>query len=33
VVNRVMPMNNATGMTDQERDEFARWFKAGAKTQ
>jgi uncharacterized membrane protein len=32
VVTKIMPMNNATSMTDQERDEFARWFKAGART-
>jgi uncharacterized membrane protein len=33
VVTKIMPMNNATGMTDQEREEFARWFNAGAKTE
>jgi len=32
VVTRIMPMNNATGMTDEERAMFARWFQAGAKT-
>lgn len=31
VVTRVMPMNNATGMTEQERGLLAQWFKAGAK--
>jgi uncharacterized membrane protein len=31
VVSRVMPMNNATGMTEEERALLAQWFKAGAK--
>ena len=33
VVSRVMPMNNATQITDAERDLIGRWFTAGAKTQ
>ncbi|MDR3454454.1 MAG: urate hydroxylase PuuD [Rhodoferax sp.] len=33
VVTRIMPMNNATGMTDEERAMFARWFKDGARTE
>jgi uncharacterized membrane protein len=32
VVTRIMPMNNATGITDAERDLIKRWFEAGAKT-
>ena len=31
VVSRVMPMNNATGMTEHERQLVRRWFEAGAK--
>jgi uncharacterized membrane protein len=31
VVTRQMPMNNATGITDTERELVGRWFKAGAK--
>jgi uncharacterized membrane protein len=31
VVLKVMPMNNATQMTPEERDLFKRWFEAGAK--
>jgi len=27
-----MPMNNATGITDAERQAVKRWFEAGAKT-
>ncbi|MHB1125231.1 MAG: urate hydroxylase PuuD [Ramlibacter sp.] len=30
VVTKLMPMNNATGMTDAERALVARWFGAGA---
>ena len=30
VVQKTMPMNNATGLTDDERALFAQWFKAGA---
>ena len=33
VVTRLMPMNNATQITDAERDLIARWFIAGAKMQ
>jgi uncharacterized membrane protein len=31
VVTRQMPMNNATGITDAERELVGRWFKGGAK--
>lgn len=31
VVTRLMPMNNATQITDAERDLIGRWFLAGAK--
>jgi uncharacterized membrane protein len=31
VVLKVMPMNNATQMTDAERAAIGRWFQAGAK--
>lgn len=31
VVSRQMPMNNATGITDAERELVGRWFKGGAK--
>jgi len=31
VVTRVMPMNNATQITDAERELIGRWFLAGAK--
>jgi uncharacterized membrane protein len=30
VVTRLMPMNNATGITEDERGLIARWFQAGA---
>lgn len=30
VVQKLMPMNNATGMTDAERALVGRWFEAGA---
>ena len=30
VVTKLMPMNNATGMTEAERALVARWFAAGA---
>ncbi len=33
VVTKAMPMNNATGITDEERDLIGRWFKAGAPTE
>jgi uncharacterized membrane protein len=32
VVLKLMPMNNATGITDDERDLIRRWFEAGART-
>ena len=32
VVTRQMPMNNATQITEQERDLIARWYKAGARS-
>jgi len=32
VVQKLMPMNNATGITEDERALFARWFEAGAPT-
>lgn len=32
VVQKTMPMNNATGLTEDERVLFAQWFKAGAPT-
>ena len=32
VVTKVMPMNNATQITDAERDLIKRWFEGGAKT-
>jgi len=32
VVSKLMPMNNATGLTEEERALFARWFEAGAPT-
>jgi uncharacterized membrane protein len=31
VVSKIMPMNNATGITDAERALFAKWFKDGAR--
>jgi uncharacterized membrane protein len=33
VVTRQMPMNNATGITEEERALFAAWFKGGAKVE
>jgi uncharacterized membrane protein len=33
VVSRIMPMNNATGITDAERALIGRWFSSGAKTE
>nr|WP_315465953.1 urate hydroxylase PuuD [uncultured Rhodoferax sp.] len=33
VVSKLMPMNNATNITDAERDVIKRWFEAGAKTE
>jgi len=32
VVSRTMPMNNATGITEAERNLIRQWFEAGAKT-
>lgn len=32
VVTKIMPMNNATGITDAERELVGKWFQAGAKT-
>ena len=32
VVTRIMPMNNATGITDAERELVKRWFEGGALT-
>jgi len=32
VVQKLMPMNNATQMTDAERAMVRRWFEAGAAT-
>ena len=31
VVTRLMPMNNATGITEDERAAVGAWFNAGAK--
>jgi uncharacterized membrane protein len=31
VVAKIMPMNNATGITDAERAADRQWFQAGAK--
>jgi uncharacterized membrane protein len=33
VVQKLMPMNNATQVTDAERALIQRWFEAGASTQ
>jgi uncharacterized membrane protein len=33
VVTRLMPMNNATGITEAERAMIAQWFQAGAPAQ
>jgi len=33
VVTRLMPMNNATGITEAERQVIKSWFDAGAKTE
>ena len=33
VVTRQMPMNNATGITDDERQLIKQWFEAGAKVE
>ncbi|MFP5467174.1 MAG: urate hydroxylase PuuD [Gammaproteobacteria bacterium] len=31
VVQKLMPLNNATGLTEDERALFAQWFKTGAR--
>jgi uncharacterized membrane protein len=31
VVTRIMPMNNATGITEEERALIGQWFKGGAR--
>jgi uncharacterized membrane protein len=33
VVAKAMPMNNATGMTDAERQRIKQWFEAGASVE
>jgi uncharacterized membrane protein len=33
VVTRIMPLNNLTGITEDERQMIAQWFQAGAPTQ
>jgi len=33
VVMKLMPMNNATGLTDGERALFSKWFQDGARTE
>jgi uncharacterized membrane protein len=30
VVSRIMPMNNATGITEAERTLVKRWYEGGA---
>ncbi len=30
VVSKIMPMNNSTGITDEERALIGRWFEQGA---
>jgi uncharacterized membrane protein len=32
VVTRIMPMNNATNISEDERTLIGAWFQAGAKT-
>ena len=32
VVSKLMPLNNATGLTEAERALFAKWFESGART-
>jgi uncharacterized membrane protein len=32
VVTKIMPMNNATGITEDERSLIGKWFLAGART-
>jgi len=31
VTTKIMPIGNATGMTQAERDELGAWIRAGAK--
>ncbi len=33
VVTKIMPMNNSTHITDDERAQIKQWFEAGAKTE
>jgi uncharacterized membrane protein len=33
VLTKVMPLNNATGITDAERALIGQWFQGGAKTE
>jgi uncharacterized membrane protein len=33
VLQKLMPLNNATAITEAERAQLGRWFEAGAKTQ
>jgi uncharacterized membrane protein len=33
VVAKTMPMNNATGITPEERALIGRWYQGGAPTQ
>ncbi len=33
VMTRIMPMNNATGITDAERALIGQWFNGGASTE
>jgi uncharacterized membrane protein len=33
VVTRQMPMNNSTGITEDERQLIKRWYEAGANVQ
>jgi uncharacterized membrane protein len=33
VLLKIMPMNNATGITDDERAQIKQWYEAGAKTE
>jgi uncharacterized membrane protein len=33
VVTKIMPMNNATNITEAEREVIAQWFEGGAKTE
>jgi uncharacterized membrane protein len=32
VVTKIMPMNNATGITPAERQLIKQWFESGAST-